>query len=481
MYVGGRWVETGPRATTTIMNPATADARAEVARATQNEVEQAVAAARAAFDDEDGPWRSLGPAERASLLRRAADLLEPHVEDLAVLETENNGKPLRESRSQAAEAVRTFRLYARLADALAGPTELLSPAGAPPQYVVREPAGVIAAIAPWNFPVATAANRIATALAAGCTIIYKPAELTPLTALELVRILEPLELPPGVVNVVTGPGSVVGEALAASPHVDGIIFTGGTEAGKRVMALAAGTMKRVTMELGGKNPAVVFADADVETALRATLRGGFANQGESCSAISRILVEQPLYDRFVSEFAARASRIRVGDGLDPATEMGPLVSAAHREKVEGYIRVGLSEGARLVTGGERPDLDDRYVDGYFLQPTVFADVTPGATIAREEIFGPVVSILGFEEEEAAVQLANDSDYGLLAAVFTADPTRGARVLTRIRVGIGYVNSYGTARADAPWGGFKQSGIGRVRGRWGLDACLEDRQVNIGLG
>jgi len=346
-------------------------------------------------------------------------------------------------------------------------------------YVLREPVGVCAQIIPWNYPLLMSAWKLAPALAAGNTCILKPSELTPLTALELAKIIHSAQLPPGVVNVITGTGADAGEPLAASPRVDKVAFTGGTVTGRKIVQAASSNLKRVTLELGGKNPNIVFADSNFEAAVDGALFAAFANQGEVCSAGSRLLVERSIHDRFVEALVAKVPRIKLGPGLQSGVKMGPLVSEAHRAKVESYIEIGRNEGARLRCGGKRP-ADPQLANGYFLEPTIFDQVTPQMRIAREEIFGPVLSVIPFDTEEEAIAIANDTDYGLAAAVWTQNITRAHRVIAKLRAGITWVNTYHPTYNEMPWGGYKQSGTGRELGLYGIEGYLEIKQVNIHL-
>ena len=346
-------------------------------------------------------------------------------------------------------------------------------------FVLREPVGVCGQIIPWNYPLLMAAWKMAPALAAGCTLVLKPSELTPLTALALARLIQQAGVPDGVVNIVTGPGAGAGEELAESPLVDKVAFTGGTVTGRKIATAATGNLKKVTLELGGKNPNVVFADADFEAAVDGALFAAFANQGEVCSAGSRLLVERKIHKKLVAAMLAKIPRIKLGHGLTPGVKMGPLVSAAHREKVESYIKVGVQEGAKLVCGGGRPK-GPEFAKGNFVEPTIFDDVKPHMRIAKEEIFGPVLSVIPFDTEEEAVRLANDTIYGLAAAVWTSNITKGLRVIRELRAGITWINTYHPTYNEMPWGGYKQSGTGRELGLYGIQAYLETKQVNVNL-
>jgi betaine-aldehyde dehydrogenase len=472
LYIDGEWTSPASGATNDIVNPSDATVVATVDVADDADVQRAIAAARRAFDETDWPWR---PAEeRAATLMSIAALLERDRDRIARAETLNTGKALRESCYDVDDVVKVFRYYAGLADNEAG--RLVATPGADAlSRIVHEPIGVCALIGPWNYPLLQISWKVAPALAAGNTMVVKPASLTPLTAIILVELLEEAGVPPGVANLVLGPGGRVGEALAASPDVDMISLTGGLEAGRRILRAAAGNVKNVALELGGKSPNIIFADADFDAAVDNALAGAFAHSGQVCSAGCRLIVEDAIHDRFVTELGRRADRIRLGHGLDERTETGALISAEHREKVERYIQLGIDEGARLVAGGGRPTGPDLQA-GFYVRPTVFADCTSDMTIVREEIFGPVVSVERFTTEDEAVRLGNDTTYGLSGAVWTADPARAQRVASRLRHGTVWINDYNTYFPEAEWGGFKQSGIGRELGPTGLDEYREIKHV-----
>ncbi|WP_266367439.1 aldehyde dehydrogenase family protein [Tellurirhabdus rosea] len=476
MLINGEWVGASDGGTRTITDPGNGDVLATVPEATAEDVDRAVAAARKAFDE--GTWKADDNAQnRAKLLLALAASIRENAARLAELDTRNNGKPLAEAEADVSDSAACFEYYAGLATKVMGetvpvPMNMLS-------MVVREPVGVAAQIIPWNYPLMMAAWKLAPALAAGCTVVLKPSELTPLSALELGRLITSLDFPPGVVNIVTGAGEVAGAALSAHPDVDKIAFTGGTDTGSLIMQAAARNIKRVTLELGGKNPVVVFADADLTNAAEWVAFAAFANQGEVCSAGSRLLVERSVHDEFVGRVADIARSIKLGHGLAADVRMGPLVSAEHREKVESYIEIGKAEGATLLTGGKRPE-GETFAQGNFVEPTIFTDVTPDMKIAREEIFGPVLAVIPFDTEEEAVRLANDTEYGLAAGVFTRDISRGHRVIRQIRAGITWINNYHPTFNELPWGGYKKSGIGRELGKYGIDAYLETKQINVYL-
>lgn len=475
MLINGKWTGAKAGAVREIRDPGNGELVAKVPESSRADVGDAIDAARKAFDH--GPWRKTTALERGKFLLKIADGIRKEAAKLAELEVRNCGKPLAEAEYDVADAANCFEFYAGLATKVHGET-MQVPANSL-SYVVREPVGVCGQIIPWNFPLLMAAWKLAPALAAGCTVILKPSELTPLTALELARIVDSCELPEGVVNIVTGPGPGCGEELALSAKVDKIAFTGGTATGRKIMLAATGNLKKVTLELGGKNPNIIFADADFNSAVDGALFGAFANQGEVCSAGSRLLVEESLHKKVVEAMLAKISRIKLGHGLTPGVKMGPLVSAEHREKVESYIAVGKDEGAKLICGGKRPE-GAEFAKGNFLEPAIFDNVKPSMRIAREEIFGPVLSVISFKDEAEAVQIANDSDYGLAAGVWTLNINRALRVIRELRAGITWVNTYHPTHNELPWGGYKQSGNGRELGLYGIEAYLETKQVNINL-
>lgn len=474
MYLDGRFVEASSKQTRDIYNPAKGEVMARVPEATPADVEKAIAAARREFDE--GKWPNLAPAKRGHILFKIAEAIRAQAQELAKLETMNMGKPLSEAEGDVADAADSFEYYGGLANKITGEVNPVNPRAF--DFTLKEPIGVCGQIIPWNFPLMMAAWKIAPAIAAGCTVILKPAEQTPLTALKLAEVLDGIEdLPKGVVNIVTGEGPTAGATLVKSHEVDKIAFTGSTEVGKWILKTAAETnLKKVTLELGGKSPNIFFSDSDFEMAIAGALFGIFYNQGEVCSAGSRILVEKSIHKKLVEAMAERAQQIRLGDGLDPSTKMGPLVTAGHRERVESYIQIGKQSG-KLICGGQRPGA---LTQGYFIEPTIFDQVDPNSRLAQEEVFGPVVAVIPFENENEAIKLANHSDYGLAAGVWTKDFTKAMRMIRKIRSGIVWVNHYHPAPMEGPWGGFKQSGIGRELGRYGIENYLQAKQVYVNL-
>lgn len=472
LFIDGQWTTAASGECVQILNPFDQSVVATVDSGDARDTERAIAAARRAYDA--GEWAYLPAGERAGLLARVADLLVRDKERIAREETLNTGKTLKESRFDVDDVVSVFRYYAGLADKDAGRVVATGQANAVSR-IVYEPVGVCALITPWNYPLLQASWKVAPALAAGNTIVIKPAGITPLSTIRLVELLDEAGAPRGVVNLVLGPGGRTGSVLAASEDVDLVSFTGGVVTGRSIMAAASANVKRVALELGGKSPNIVFADADFETAVDYALTAAFLHSGQVCSAGCRLIVEDSIHDEFVAEVARRTDRIRVGNGLDAASETGPLVSAEHRAKVEEYVAIGLAAGARLVAGGHRPS-EAELADGFFYRPTVFADCRRDMRIVREEIFGPVLTVERFRTEAEAVALGNDTIYGLAGAVWTSDAGRAQRVANRLRHGTVWINDYHPYLPQAEWGGFKQSGIGRELGPMGLDEYREAKHI-----
>ncbi|MGE7762842.1 aldehyde dehydrogenase family protein [Peribacillus sp. NPDC097895] len=475
MYINGEWVNSTSGEKRDVLNPATGEVIATAAEGTQEDVDAAVEAAKYAFYE--GGWWGTPAVERARILFKIADKLEEKAEELAALETADNGKPLREARYDIDDAAACFRYYAGLATKPTGQTYEV-PDGQQ-AMVIREPIGVCGQIIPWNFPILMSAWKLAPALAAGNSVVFKPSEVTPVTAVKLFEIMEEVGLPKGVANLVLGAGQVVGQAIAEHEEIDKVAFTGGTATGRKIMEASLGNLKKVTLELGGKSPNIVFADSDFETAVDYALYGIFCNQGQVCSAGSRLLLEESIYDQFIASLTAKAKQIKVGSGSDEKSQMGPVVSEVHMNKILSYIQIGKEEGAKLIVGGNRIK-GEGLENGYFVEPTIFIDTTPDMRIVQEEIFGPVLVVQKFKDEAEALHLANDTKYGLAGAVFTNDIAKAYRVIKKVRAGITWINSYHPTYNEAPWGGFKQSGNGRELGTFGYEAYTEVKQINNNL-
>jgi betaine-aldehyde dehydrogenase len=472
MYIDGAWVDAGTGDTRSIINPFNGEVIARVADGGREDARDAIRSARRAFDV--GPWSASTGEERAQLLEALAEQVVSHREDLAQLETLDTGKTLEESRWDMDDVAAVFRYYAALARELA-PETLEAPDPNATSVVVREPVGVCGLILPWNYPLLQASWKLAPALAAGCAVVLKPSELTPMTTLRLTELAEGLDFPQGVINTVLGPGGTVGAELAESHDVDLVSFTGGSETGRTIMRAASGNLKRVALELGGKNPHIIFADADLDVAVDYALNAVFFHAGQICSAGARLLVEASIHDRFVENLATRIRKIRLGDGSQPGTQMGPLISEAQRGKVADHVAAAQREGATLLVGGGRPD-DPALSRGFFYLPTLLTGCTRQMRIVREEVFGPVISVERFDTEEEAVNRANDTVYGLSAGFWTRDSARIERVAGALRFGTVWANDFNVYFPQAPWGGYKQSGIGRELGRAGLDEYVELKHI-----
>ena len=475
IFVAGKWQPTLSGETYQPINPANEEPLAAVGKGDERDIDAAVAAARKAFDE--GPWPKMSPHERGRIVWKLGDLIQQNLDEMAKLESLCTGKTMFDSgKVEIPFAAEVFRYYAGWATKIHGETLQLRDNAF--TFTLRHPVGVIGAIVPWNFPFLLSSWKLAPALAAGNTVVIKPASQTPLTALKVAELCQEAGLPDGVLNVVTGPGGKVGMAMVRDPRVDKIAFTGSTEVGKQIMREAAGTLKRLSLELGGKSPNIVFADADMEAAVRGAMTGIFYNKGEVCAAGSRLFLEQSIHDEFMSKLTDRVKTFKVGDPMDKATRMGPVVSKAQMDTVLGYIEAGKREGAQLVAGGQRASVGNG--KGYYVEPTIFDGVSNTMTIAREEIFGPVLSVITFKSVEDVIAQGNATSYGLAAAVWTRDVGKALRAAKAIRAGTVWVNAYNLFDAALPFGGFKESGFGREMGSVGLDGYTEVKTVWVDL-
>jgi acyl-CoA reductase-like NAD-dependent aldehyde dehydrogenase len=477
LYINGRWEEAATGKTIEVVNPATGEALTTVPAGDAADIDRAVAAARASFERKS--WRGLNPSRREAILWNIGELLAKHKDELAALESMENGKTLREAAgADVAPAIDAFRYYAGWVRKIYG--ETIPVDGPFLNYTLREPVGVVGAIVPWNYPLQLAVWKVAPALACGCSIVLKPSELTPLTALKLAEYCTEAGVPEGVLNVVTGYGATAGEALGRHMDVDKISFTGSIRTARALLkASAESNLKRLSLELGGKSPNIIFPDCDIPAAVTAAFRGIFSNKGEICSAASRLLLHADVHDRFLELLVARAKAMKVGDPLDPTTQMGSQISAAQMERILGYIRAGVEEGARLLCGGER-DTEGAKSRGFFIKPTVFSEVRPEMKIAQEEIFGPVLAAIRFGDAEEAVAIANGTIYGLVSAVWTRDIKLAHRVADGIKAGSVWINTYNGFDSGSPFGGYKQSGFGRDLGAHALEQYTNVKSVWIAL-
>ena len=472
LFIGNEWRPATSGRTIPVINPATEEEICAVQAASTADVDDAVMAARACFDGSD--WQGMPPRKRGELLYKAGTLLESRLNEMAELETRQNGKPLFESRIDTAMTVETLKYYAGWTDKAGGQ---VLPVPGDFVFTDRVPVGVVGAIVPWNFPLNLASWKFAPALAAGCTVVLKPASETPLTALLMAEIMQEAGFPSGAFNVIAGAGSTAGADLVKHPGVDKISFTGSTAVGKQIMRDAADTVKRVTLELGGKSPNIIFADADLKAAVRGAQNAIFYGKGEVCAAGSRLLVERSVHDQVVEDLAARAKKLVPGDPFDKATRLGAVVSKKQQETVLSYIAAGKADGAELVAGGKAATVNGK---GYFVEATVFDNARPGMRIVDEEIFGPVLAVVSFDDVEEGIHLANQTIYGLAAGIWTRDIAKAFRVARAVRAGTVWVNTYNLYDSSAPFGGFKQSGYGRDLGREALDGYTESKTVWIGL-
>lgn len=471
-YINGQWVEAISGNTRDIINPYNQEVIAVVADGNAQDSEKAIAAAREAFDQ--GDWPNTPATERAKIVKKIADLIDRDQEELAKLESLDTGKTLEESRWDMEDIAGVFRYYAELADKDGG--EIInSPIPNSISKVVKEPVGVCGQITPWNYPLLQASWKLAPALVTGNTLIIKPSEITPLTHIKIFELIEESGVPKGVANLVLGPGNTVGAELSSHKNVDLISFTGGIETGKTIMQAASHNMKKIALELGGKNPNVIFADANLEVAIDQALNAVYFHAGQICSAGTRIIVEESIHDTFVDALTQRVKKIKLGNGFDETTQMGPLISEEHLKKVERYVEKGIKEGATVAVGGRRPD-DAELQNGFFYLPTILTNCTTDMSVVQDEAFGPVITVEKFKTEEEAIKLANDSIYGLSGGVWTKDIVKAERCVAKMRMGTVWINDFNIYFPHAPWGGYKQSGIGRELGGMGLEEYQETKHI-----
>jgi len=473
MYINGQWVESNTGRFRNIINPYNQENIATVSEGDKNDTINAIAAARKAFNQ--GEWSTMPAEERGKVVHKIADLIERDRKELANLESLDTGKTVEESRGDMDDITAVFRYYAEMADNEAGVEMINSPIPNSTSKIVREPVGVCAQITPWNYPLLQASWKLAPALVAGNTLIMKPSELTPLTSIKVFELMEEAGVPEGVVNLVLGPGNSVGAELASNNDVDLVSFTGGLETGKKIMQAASSNVKKLALELGGKNPNVIFADADFETAVNQAMNAVFFHAGQVCSAGTRLIVQESIHDQFVGALVDRVKNIRLGSGFDESTQMGPLISKDHLNKVINYVEKGKQEGVTVTIGGRVPD-DPELQNGFFYLPTVLTDCTTDMSVVQDEGFGPVITVEKFTTEEQAVRLANDSIYGLSGGVFTNDIAKAERCVAKMRMGTVWINDVNLYFPQAPWGGYKQSGIGRELGKTGLEEYQETKHI-----